>query len=285
MKNTISEFLDLIKGLRKKKTYEAYRDALRVFVEIVGEDAPLTKETYIKFLKRTTGMNPSTQALCRSAIGRLYRFADAPVSFFHQVNLDYALKPSKSIVLFNKEGIEKIIGYVVATRKTVEDERNRSFVLLLADTGLRVSEACNLLVGDIDLLEQKFVVIGKGNKPAIVHFSNRTAEAIRDYLRMTMLYKSAPLFIRHDKKAKGMTLPVTPGSMWHVIKKIAVLAGVDPKSIRVHDFRHYFVTAVYHAKGIKAAQKLARHESIKTTDRYTHLVEDEGQMYDEIFNR
>lgn len=290
MKNTIESLLEHIKGSRSRKTYTTYRDALKTFVEVVGDNAPLTRETYIKFLKKTTGMNPSTQALCRSAIKRLYRFAadsssEIQTSFFHQVDMDYALKPSRTIVLFNREGIEKIIEYALTMRNNVEDLRNRAFVLLLADTGLRVSEACNLLVGDIDLLEQKFVVMGKGDKPAVVHLSNRTAEAIKDYWRVIEVAKSMPLFRRHDKKSGGMTLPVTPGGMWYVVKRIAVLAGVDPHSIRVHDFRHYFVTVVYHAKGIKAAQTLARHESIKTTDRYTHLVEDQGEMYNEIFNK
>jgi integrase len=156
----------------------------------------------------------------------------------------------------------------------------------LADTGLRVSEACGLQIGSIDWNEQRAVVIGKGNKQAVINLSNRVIAALRDYLALRgNSSASSPLFIRHDKRVGNLIKPVDAGGMWYAIKRRAVEAGVDPKTIRVHDFRHYFVTIVYHAKGIKLAQKLARHESVETTSRYTHLIEDEGEAYDEIFNK
>lgn len=291
MQKAINDFLGFVESSRSSKTYATYKNALQTFAAVVGDNAPLTKETYVKFLRKTTDMNPSTQALCRSAIKGLYFFAadtDSGIntSFFHQTDKRYALKPGKRIVLINQEGIEKIIHYVNTIRKELTDLRDRAFILLLADTGLRVSEACSLKIGDVDLLEQKAVVVGKRDKQDIIHISNRAMAALREYLRARPnIMKAAPLFLRHDKRAGDAIKPVTPGIMWHAIKRRATEAGVDPETIRVHDFRHYFVTVVYHAKGIKMAQKLARHDRIATTDRYTHLIEDEGEAYDEIFNR
>jgi integrase/recombinase XerC len=290
METLINAYLDWLNDARNSKTVKAYKSALQTFVEIVGKDEPLTQKTYAKFLKASAYMNPSTQALHRSAIRGLYYFAAnddpaIPISFFPHTDKQLALKPGKRLPIFNLQGIEQIIEYCSAIRTGISDLRDRAFVLLLADTGLRVFEACAIRVGDIDWLERRIPVIGKGNKQAIIRFSERVEHALRDYLRERgNPAKSQPLFIRHDKRASNNILPVTTGGMWHTIKHLAVLAGVDPKTIRVHDFRHYFVTIVYHAKGIKAAQKYARHERIETTGRYAHLIEDDGEVYDEIFN-
>lgn len=290
MKDAINAYLDFVYKSRSQKTHTTYKTALQTFLDIATDKAELTKETYINFLRKTSDMNPSTQAVCRSAIKGLYFFAadDDPniaTSFFTQADKQYALKPAKRLILFNRDGIEQMIQYADTMRNKPEELRDRAFILLLADSGLRISEACNIKIGDIDLLEQKIVVTGKGNKEAVIHFSNRAGAAMTDYMGVHKNHAlSAPLFIRHDKRIGDLVKPVKPDGMWHTIKRRAAEAGVDPKTIRVHDFRHYFVTVVYHAGGIRLAQKLARHERIETTSRYTHLVEDEGEAYDKIFN-
>jgi site-specific recombinase XerD len=293
MKNEIDTYLQFVyrRSRNSKRTHTTYKDRLQKFVQIVGDDAPLTKDTYIKFLDQTADMNPNTQALCRSAIRGLYKYASdtidhkIDISFFEQANSSYALPTSKSDLVFNRDGIDKIIQYVNTIRNDLTDLRDRAFVLLLADTGLRVAEACSLRISKVDWNEHKLVVVGKRNKQAVLHVSNRAIEAMQDYLRARGSTTLAmPVFIRHDKRAGDAIKPITPNYIWHYVKRRAKEAGVDPKTVRIHDFRHYFVTVVYHAKGIRLAQKLARHERIETTSRYTHLVEDEGEAYDEIFN-
>jgi integrase/recombinase XerC len=287
MKQAINAYLDFVYQSRRfrPRTRTTYKTAMQTFLDIVGDDAELSKDTYIKFLRKTSDMNPSTQAICRSAIKGLYIFKDIDTSFFEQTNKNHALPASKRPPIFNREEIEKIIQHVNTIRNKPEDLRDRAFVLLLADSGLRISEACALRIGDIDWSEQKVSFVGKGDKPALLHLSNRTVQAMREYLAVRKeASKAAPLFISHSNRAGNLIKPVKPDGMWHAIKRRAVEAGVDPKTVRIHDFRHYFVTVVYHAKGIRLAQKLARHERIETTSRYTHLVEDEGEAYDEIFN-
>ena len=293
MQKTLYAYLDFIDERMSKKTKNAYALALRdFFVAVGGTDVPLTKETYIKFLKKTTGMNPATQALYRSAVKGLYLFAadndpTIETSFFEQTNKRLALRPAKSLILFNREGIEKILTHCNTMRSNITELRDRAFILLLADSGLRVSEACSLRIGSVDLLENRAVVIGKGSKQAIVKFSQRVTDALRDYLEAReYTSKAAPLFIRHSKKAGDKIQQVKAGDMWHAIKARATEAGVDPATIRVHDFRHYFVTVVLASSGnLKLAQILARHEKIETTGRYAHLVGDSDKAYDEIFNK
>jgi site-specific recombinase XerD len=166
-------------------------------------------------------------------------------------------------------------------------------VLTLVDTGLRISEACALKRGDIDWQEQRAIIIGKGDKQAVVRFSNRSIQALRDYLREASLVEansrtplaSQPLFARHDITASKVLKPISAGGMWKSIKRRIVEAGVDRNAVRIHDFRHYFVTMTYLAKGnLKLSQELARHESIATTNRYAHFGSEADAAYDEIFN-
>jgi integrase len=105
---------------------------------------------------------------------------------------------------------------------------------------------------------------------------------------------SQPLFARHDIRASKKIRPITAGGMWKAIKgapKQRIIgrieeAGVERNAVRIHDFRHYFVTMTYLAKGdLKMSQVLARHESIATTNRYAHFNTEVAKAYDEIFNK
>lgn len=286
----IDDFLRIVYPARSIKTRDAYKAALQKFMNIVGDHAPLTEDTYINFLNATSDVSPATQALYRSAVRRFYRHnartdPSIDISFFDAANGDYALGKPKNFVNPDMDGIRKTIEYVNTIRNTPEELRDRTYILLLADSGLRVSEACSLVVSDVDLLEGRVFVTGKGDKPANVHISSRTIDAMREYFQVRPVLRSTPVFLRHDKRAGDAIIAAYPSYMWHYVKRRITEAGVNPDSIRPHDFRHFFVTTVYQAKGIKLAQKLARHERIGTTDRYTHLVEDEGEAYNEIFNK
>jgi site-specific recombinase XerD len=287
MQKLIDEYLDFTKKRsHSSKTHITYKDALRVFVDNVGDDAELTEETYRTFLKATSTMNPASQALCRSVVKSLYSYARVPTSFFQQVNKELAVKNPDGELTFNKAGIDKIIQHVDTMRNDLTDLRDRAFVLFLVDTGLRNGEACSLRIGNIDWNEGKVSFTGKGNRKATAHISNRAMDALRDYLRERgNSSKALPLFLQHSRKDDEIR-QVTPGVMWYAIKQRAKEAGVDADSIRVHDFRHYFVTVAYAAsKDIRLVQQWARHKKIETTTRYTHLVDDSGEEYDKIFNK
>jgi len=101
-----------------------------------------------------------------------------------------ARKPGIRLPQFPKSDIETVLEYAAnlnqqETSNEIEhliNLRDRAFLLTLADTGLRVHEACNLRRGDIDWLEGRAVIIGKGNREAVLRFSRRSLRAIKDYL-------------------------------------------------------------------------------------------------------
>jgi len=298
MNELIEDYLQVVKETRKPKTYSTYRQALRTFVSIVG-DAEVTTDTYIKFLKKTKDLSPSTQAVYRVAVMGLYVFyaSNHPgtnLAALIQANRRYASRQGVRLPNFNRDAIEKIIDYCSVAGTSLLEFRDRAFILTLADTGLRISEACSLRRGDLDWKEGRALIIGKGDKQAVVRFSNRAMMALRDYLTARSNLDGAtgkplaslPLFSRHDKGAGKKIKPVRPGGMWHAIKEFARNADVPPEAIRIHDFRHYFVTVAVLASGdLKLAQELARHSDIRTTGRYAHLDGKTDEKYNEIFNR
>jgi integrase len=175
--------------------------------------------------------------------------------------------------------------------------RDRAFLLTLADTGLRVHEACNLRRGDIDWNEGRAIVIGKGDRQALVRFSRRSLKALRDYLAARAeidghsgkALGSLPVFARHDKgagkKVKSMT--TTTGRNIVAQRVREALGSEAVGTITPHSFRHYFVSTVLASSGnLKLAQELARHRNIAVTQRYAHLSDVElDRGYYEIFDQ
>ena len=309
METKIKSFLETLD--RSPRTIFAYRNALKQFVAIVGEDAELNLATYTRFLTSIKSKSPATKRVYTTAIRKFYAFHKAwNADELKEATEHYTRMPGKRIVNFNREAVEKVIAYcaslngasATSPRETLEALRDRAFVLTLADTGLRISEACALKRGDIDWLEQRSIIIGKGDKQAVVYYSNRCIEALKAYLHARVNVEpnsrtplgSQPLFARHDIRASKKIRSITAGGMWKAIKgdpKKRIIgrieeAGVDRSLVRIHDFRHYFVTMTYLAKGdLKMSQVLARHESIATTNRYAHFNTEAAKAYDEIFNK
>jgi integrase len=164
--------------------------------------------------------------------------------------------------------------------------RNRAFLLTLADTGLRVHEACGLRRGDLDWNNGQALIIGKGNRQDIVRFSKRAQAALHEYLsaraaidgRGGRALGSLPLFARHDRGAGKKIKPITTATGRAIVTgAVRSILGEDAVgTITPHSFRHYFVTRVLRSShNLKLAQELARHRNIAVTQRYAHLSNDE----------
>jgi site-specific recombinase XerD len=301
MKKDINRFLDTLG--RSPNTIFAYRNALEQFVKVVGEDAELNTEMYSKFLISLKQKSASTQRVYTTAVLKLYAFCKAGNwAELKEATAYYRRRSGKRIVNFDREAIEQVIKYCSRLNGDLLALRDRAFVLTLADTGLRISEACALKRGDIDWQEARAIIIGKGDKQDVIRFSNRSIQALREYHaacasiepNTRIPLKSQPVFARHDIRASRKIKPISASGMWTAIKgdpKQGIKgrieeAGVDRSLVRIHDFRHYFVTMTYLAMGnLKLSQELARHESIDTTNRYTHFSGEADIAYDEIFNK
>src|SRR3990170_3793606 len=180
MKTQINHFLDTLD--LSKNTIDAYRYGLQRFVYIVGEDAPLNAETFEIFLSAIKDFSPSTKQIWRSAVLGLYTFCKSgDLAEIKGITRHYTRKQGKRMVNFNREAIEQVIEYCSRLNGDLLALRDRAFVLTLADTGLRISEACAPKRGGIDWQEARAIIIGKGDKQDVIRFSNRSIQALREY--------------------------------------------------------------------------------------------------------
>ncbi len=320
----ISKYLHTVKTARSEHTAHTYANALSVFSRVLkerwqdpettptdklSEDAIAWLASYLK------NFASATERLYLTAVAGFYEYLAA--ERLAEINLprlrllirQRARRPGIRLPQFPAEDIERIIGFmsdpatlVVPSGEDSEnlrlrEVRDRAFMLTLADTGLRVHEACALRRGDIDWNEGRAVIIGKGDKQAVVRFSTRSMTALKAYLSLRSSLDggsgrplgSLPLFARHDKGAGKKVKPITTTTGRNIVTdRVREILGEDSVGkITPHSFRHYFVTTVLRGSGnLKLAQELARHSNIQVTQRYAHLSDDElDKGYYEIFEK
>ncbi|MDA1330750.1 MAG: tyrosine-type recombinase/integrase, partial [Chloroflexi bacterium] len=264
------------------------------------------------FATALKGNAPATEQLYLTATAGFFEFlaaeklAEPNLPRIRLLIRQRGRRPGPRLPQFPRDAIEEILTYVetlpAAPGEQPEERlrhlRDRAFIVTLADTGLRVHEACGLRRGDLDWNEGKAVVIGKGNRQAVVRFSSRSVRALKDYLNLRADLDgssgrplgSLPLFARHDKGAGSKIKPISTTTGRNIIAQRVreALGEAAVGTITPHSFRHYFVTTVLRASGgnLKLAQELARHKNIQVTQRYAHLSDDElDRGYFEVFDR
>lgn len=316
----LMKYLESIHYARSENTFKTYKNAINLFSLLLKERwldpattsiDQLTEEAVSWFAVHLKNYSSATEHLYLQAVKGFYEFLAAEKT--SNINLpriklllkQRARRIGVRLPQFPRNEIETIIDFVDGFRNNtfkmkaqlLRALRDRAFIITLADTGLRVHEACGLKRGDIDWNEGKAVIIGKGNKQAVLRFSNRSMQVIKDYLNERGTFdgksgvplSSLPLFARHDKGAGSKVKPITTTTGRNIVAEWAVLAlgGEARKRITPHSFRHYFVTTVLRASGnLKLAQELARHTNISVTQRYAHLSDDElDKGYQEIFDK
>jgi len=151
-----------------------------------------------------------------------------------------------------------------------QGHRNRAIVETLYSCGLRVSEAVNLLLSNINFEDEYIRVLGKGSKERIVPISKVAIKYIRQWLE-----DRSHINIKHGNEdilflnRRGTKL--TRAMVFHLIKAYAAEAGIK-KNISPHTFRHSFAThLMMGGADLRVVQELLGHESITTTEIYTHI--------------
>jgi len=316
--NSFKKYLDSVKYARSENTYLAYSSAIKFFwmtleshqIDPSSDKVDLIHEEIISwFAYDLKGYSASSEQLYITAVKGYLEFLIA--EDLSHINLSKVKllikqrtrKPGKRLPQFPAENIYKILEILENNeilglnydKTKLRAMRDKAFLLTLADTGLRVHEACALRRGDIDWNEGKALVIGKGNRQAVVRFSKRSQKALRGYLRERSTKDgqsgrqlgALPLFARHDKGAGNKVKPITTTTGRNIVtERVREILGEDAVgTITPHSFRHYFVTRVLSVTGnLKLAQNLARHKNIAVTQRYAHLSNDElDKGYWEVF--
>lgn len=155
-------------------------------------------------------------------------------------------------------------------------KRDYAITTLFLNCGMRLSELVGININDIDFTECKMTVIGKGNKERTVYLNKSCMVAINDYLSS----RPPQNLIKRDSKNSDKALflseqkqRISNRTVQAIINKELKLAGLDAKNLSVHKLRHTAATLMYQYGDvdIRALQELLGHQSISTTEIYTHV--------------
>lgn len=305
-------FLSNISKSRSLLTARAYRNALlghrsgflpsiRKSVKYDDPISKLTEKHAMTYMQDILEKSPATRALHAAAIRRFYTFIagnDWSVVSLDRLNFLWegasVLSPVKRDIEYDKAKVRTFLEWVYAwdcagntPTRTLRNLRDRAFILTLAESGLRVHEACKIRLKDMDFDKESGVVIGKGHKQARFKVGKTALQAIQTYLdaraKIIAPTPEQPVFTRHDRRAGNLrALPMGTQTGEDIIHQTEFLATGE-NTLTCHKLRHRFVTqTLLKTKNLKAAQILARHTNINVTERYAHLADEE---VDDEFNK
>ena len=164
---------------------------------------------------------------------------------------------------------------VAADEDNRNSERDFAIITLFLNCGMRLSELVGINIKDIDFGECKLNVIGKGNKERTIYLNKACMKAIDDYLKVRPSNN-----VKHDNKASDKALflserreRISNRTVQHIVTKELEKAGLDTRKYSTHKLRHTAATLMYQygEVDIRALQELLGHESISTTEIYTHV--------------
>ena len=257
-----------------ENTVDSYMSDLAKFAHFILRmyDMPPTKvepEMISKYMVRLydLGREKSSQARALSSIKSFYNYLllegkmeASPAELIEAPKSSRPLPDTLTV-----EEIDRLIASI--DDSTTKGLRDRAILEVLYSCGLRVSELCDLRVGDLFFGEGHIRVVGKGDKQRLVPISGVARERINLYFdrRKELRRKEDTLFLNN----RGGKL--TRVMIFTIIKQACLRAGIT-KKISPHTFRHSFATHLLEGgASIRQVQELLGHESILTTEIYTHL--------------
>ena len=168
--------------------------------------------------------------------------------------------------------IDMILSAIDLSKK--HGERNRAMIETLYSCGLRVSELINLKISNVQFIEEYLKVTGKGNKERLAPIGSKAIKYMSLYINEVRIHqkikKDNEDFIFLNNRGSKLTRVM----IFTIIKKLVNIVGIK-KKISPHTFRHSFATHLIEGGAdLRAVQEMLGHESITTTEIYTHLDKD-----------
>ncbi len=268
------QYLQLEKSLAKN-SIEAYEDDLKKLQSFFSNISP-EKLTYAQLQKFTESLaeipiSAATQSRIVSGIKAFYKFLvlENEIQQNPSELLETPKLKRKLPVFLDVNEIDKLLEAI--DRSTAEGERNICMLETLYSCGLRVSELVNLKITDLHLNEDYIKIVGKGNKERMVPIGKIAKKLILNYKQNIRSHlkikKEAEDFLFLNRRGVKLSRVM----VFYIIKDLAKKTGVR-KTLSPHTFRHSFAThLVEGGADLRAVQEMLGHESITTTEIYTHL--------------
>ncbi len=218
----------------------------------------------------SVGLSPRSLARIISGLKTFYKFlvAELIIKANPLQTIDTPKLPKTLPEVLSHEEITSMLESIDFSKRS--GERDKTIVMLLYGSGLRVSELVDLKINDLYLEDGFIKVTGKGNKERLVPVGAKTIRQLNYY------FQAYRMDIANDKQQNNVILnqkgnPLSRISIFKIIKDLAITAGIK-KSISPHTLRHSFATVLIEAGAdLRAVQQMLGHESITTTEIYTHL--------------
>jgi site-specific recombinase XerD len=282
------EYLEIQKGC-SHLTIRQYRHYLKRFHNWLTANSPTTKpedinleiirryRLYLAHLCARDGvpLKRVTQSYHVVALRAFLRYllVQRDIPTLSPDKIELPKQSSRSIAFLNPEQVERLLNSPQIS--SIIGLRDKAILETLFSTGLRVSELVSLNRDQIDLERKEFGIKGKGNKLRVVFLSDTAAQWIERYLRSRQ-DNFKPLFIRHsgrvNSQKSGEKMRLTARSIQRIVAKYAKKSGL-PIEATPHTLRHSFATdLLISGADIRSVQEMLGHESIRTTQVYTHVT-------------
>lgn len=271
------QYLKYEQGL-SPKSVEAYLHDVLLLEAFLGEKSieNATFEDLQQFLKHLyeTDYNARSQARMISGIRSFYRY----LIYAHVLETDPTeLLDAPKIGMHLPDvltvgEIDKIAGVIDLSEP--EGHRNRAMLEVMYGCGLRVSELVTLRISNLFFDEGFIKVVGKGNKERLIPIGKTAMKMVNEYLegrrKKLKIKKGEEDYVFLNRRGSHLTREM----VFMLVKKWVAAAGIE-KTVSPHTFRHSFATHLIEGGAdLRAVQEMLGHESITTTEIYTHLDQD-----------
>ncbi len=243
----------------------------------------ISEETLQQFIYEVAKkVNPRTQSRLISGLKGFFNYLifedyrkTNPLELIEAPKLGRKLPDTLAV-----EEIDAIISAIDLSSK--QGERNRAIIETLYGCGLRVSELTSLKISDLYFEEGFIKVTGKGDKQRLVPIGPTTEKYISIYRKEVRIHQTIHPAAMDTVFLNQHGRPLTRAMIFTIVKRLAEKAGIH-KTISPHTFRHSFATHLLeNGADLRAIQQMLGHESITTTEIYTHI---DRRHLTEIINR
>ena len=275
--NLVRDFKDYLHLERSlsENTVQAYVSDIQQLASSLGSKGlQSVQESELKnYLTQLSKTEVSIRTIARltSSIKSFYKFLVQEDLIDHNpsAHLSSPKLPKKLPEVLSHEEIMSLLESIDLSKPA--GERDKTIIMLLYGCGLRVSELINLKINDIYFDDGIIKVLGKGDKERLVPIGKKTLNQVNLYLEHVRSK------LAHTKESKGVLIlnqrgsPLSRVYVFKMLQALAVKAGIS-KQISPHTLRHSFATVLVEGGAdLRAVQQMLGHESITTTEIYTHL--------------
>ena len=276
--NDFKYYLSIEKSLAKNSvvSYETDLQKLSSFINLVSpgkQPSEVSLQDLQQFLKYISEFNftDSTQSRIISGIKHFYKFLI--LENYIKTNpaelLETPRIKRKLPIYLEVEEIDLMLSHV--DRSTAEGERNLAMLETMYSCGLRVSELISLKISDLHFNDEFISVIGKGDKQRLIPIGARALKLIENYMEHHRVHINIKKNHVDSLFLSKRGTSISRQMVFYIIKDLAALAGIK-KELSPHTFRHSFAThLVEGGADLRVVQEMLGHQSIITTEIYTHL--------------